>query len=58
MTSYVITHKELPSSEKIIFTHENPCTLLEKLRQEQERKLQLIKTQTYNGITELVYQRR
>lgn len=104
LASYVITHKEIPSTEKITFTDEAPCTLLEKLKQEQgkniwicdgakliqqlmqedlidiyyisviptilgngirlfekmeqEIKLQLIKTQTYNGIIDLIYKRR
>lgn len=104
LTSYVITHKEVPSTKNIIFTHENPCTLVEKLKQEKgkniwicggahvvqqlmredfidiyhisviptvlgdgirlfdriekEMKLQLVNTQTYNGITDLVYKHR
>ncbi|MDO5550432.1 MAG: dihydrofolate reductase family protein [Lachnospiraceae bacterium] len=104
LTSYVVTHRELPSTEQIIFTKEDPCALVKKLKQEpgkdiwicggskviqqlmeedlidryyisviptilgdgirlfgtmeKEIKLQLIKTQTYNGITDLVYQHR
>lgn len=104
LTSYVITHREASSAERIIFTHENPCDLVERLKQEQgkniwicggsniiqqltnkdlidtyyisaiptilgngiplfetmekEIKLQLVRTQAYNGITELVYKRR
>lgn len=103
-TSYVITHRSLPSTEKIRFTSEPPCELVRRLREEdgkgiwicggaglaqqvmkeelidvwhisviptllgggirlfgelkQERKLQLIKTQSCHGITELVYERR
>lgn len=104
LISYVITHKEIPSKEKIVFTHKPPYVLVEKLKQEcgkdiwicggsniiqqlmkkdlidiyyisviptilgngirlfetmeKEIKLQLMKTQTYNGITELIYKRR
>lgn len=104
LTSYVVTHRELPSTDQIIFTKEDPCALVKKLKQEpgkhiwicggskviqqlmeedlidryyisviptilgdgirlfgnmeKEIKLQLIKTQTYNGITDLVYQHR
>ena len=103
LTSYVITHREIPSTDNIIFTQEDPCDLVKKLKQEQgkniwiyggshiiqqlmkedfidtyyisiiptilgngiplfktmkkELKLQLIKTQTYNGITDLIYKR-
>lgn len=103
-TTYVITHKEIDSSERIHFTNENPSELLEKLKAEdgkdiwicgganlvqqlmcddlidqyyisviptllgsgirlfenvgREIKLKLLKTQTYNGITDLVYARR
>ena len=28
LTSYVITHRPLPSSEQIIFTGESPCSLV------------------------------
>lgn len=102
--TYVMTHKECTSSEKIQFTDENPIDLLKKLQAEvgkdiwicgganlvqqlicedyidqyyisviptilgkgvrlfengkKEIKLKLIKTQTYNGITDLVYERR
>lgn len=104
LTSYVITHKEVPSTEKIIFTHENLCALVKKLKHEEgkniwicgganiiqqlmqedlidtyhisviptilgngirlfgriekEMKLQLVNTQTYNGITDLIYKHR
>lgn len=101
LTSYVITHRELPSTDKIIFARKNPCDIISKLKQEQGRdiwicgganiiqqlikadlidkyyisiiptilgsgirlfqgnpmeiKLKLVHTQTYNGITDLVY---
>lgn len=101
LTSYVITHRELPSRDNIKFVRENPCSLVRKLKQESgkgiwicgggniiqplirqglidtyyisvipvilgsgirlfgelssEIKLRLVHTQTYNGITELVY---
>lgn len=104
LMSYVITHKEVSAAEKIIFTHENPCALVTKLKQKQgkdiwlcggadiiqqlvredlidiyyisviptilgkgmrlfgtaekEIKLQLVKTQNYNGITDLIYKHR
>lgn len=104
LTSYVFTHKEVPSTKKIIFTQENPCTLLRKLKQKQgkniwicggsniiqqlmqedlidiyyisiiptilgngirlfesmekEIKLQLVRTQNYNGIIDLIYNHR
>lgn len=103
-TTYVLTHKERPSSEKIRFTNADPVKVLEKMQLEagkdiwicgganlvqqlvrenlidkyyisviptllgtgirlfengeNEIKLKLLKTQTYNGITELVYERR
>lgn len=102
--TYVITHRQAISSEKIRFTSENPVDLLKRLKREtgkaiwicggaklvqqlihedfidryyisviptllgtgvrlfekgkEEIKLKLLKTQTYNGITELVYERR
>lgn len=102
--TYVITHTEHISSEKIRFTNVNPIDLLKKLKAEKgkdiwicgganlvqqliyedfidqyyisiiptllgsgirlfentkrEVKLKLLKTQTYNGITDLVYTRR
>lgn len=104
LTSYVVTHRELPSTEEIIFTQTSPCVIVDKLRQREgkniwicggadliqqlersdkideyyisiiptilgngirlfgvypkERRLQLIHTQSYNGITDLVYVRR
>lgn len=104
LTSYVITHKELPAANNIIFTKKNPCDLINELKKEQgkniwicgganiihqlmkdnlideyyisviptilgsgvrlfgtvsdEIKLKLVRTQTYNGITELIYTRR
>ena len=102
--SFVITHREIPSTEQICFTSESPCDLIKRLRREEgkgiwicggagiaqqlmkeelidvwhisviptllgggirlfgkldeERKLRLVKTQSYNGITDLVYERR
>lgn len=104
LTSYVITHRALPASERIYFVQEEPCGLVQRLKEEQgqgiwicgganivqplvkadlideyyisviptllgsgirlwgeagrERKLRLTQTQSYNGITELVYTRR
>lgn len=104
LTSYVITHRALPSTEKIRFVREDPCRVVQRLRQEpgrgiwicggasivqplvraelideyhiaviptllgsgirlwgeteREMKLKLTGTQSYNGITELVYTRR
>ena len=104
LTSYVITHRELYSTDKIIFTEKNPCDIANELKQKQgkniwvcggadviqqfieadlideyyisvipailgsgirlfgtipkEIKLKLVHTQTYNGITDLIYTRR
>ncbi|HIX16103.1 MAG TPA: dihydrofolate reductase family protein [Candidatus Hungatella pullicola] len=104
LTTYVITHRDLPSANKIRFTEKNPCKLVEELKQKQGKNiwicggadivqqliaanaidkyyisvipiilgngiqlfgkssrqipLKLLSTQTYNGITELIYQRR
>lgn len=104
LTSYVITHRSLPSTENIKFVQDDPCRIVQKLRQEpgrgiwicggasivqplvkaelideyyisiiptilgsgirlwgeteREMKLKLTSTQSYNGITELVYNRR
>lgn len=104
LTSYVITHREVETKKDVIFTQEDPCTLIENFRKKegkkiwicgganliqqlmkediideydisviptvlgkgirlfgdhgQEIKLKLRGTQTYNGITELVYERR
>lgn len=104
LTTYVLTHKKLNSSEQIQFTNENPMLLLEKLKKESgkniwicgganliqqlvranvmdqyyisviptllgqgirlfdgleyEIKLKLFKTQSHNGITDLIYVRR
>lgn len=104
LTTYVITHREMNSTEQIRFTSEDPLTLLQRLRTtdgkniwicggadliqqlvrsdcidqyyisviptllgsgirlfgnaEKEIKLKLLRTQTYNGITDLVYARR
>lgn len=102
--SFVITHREIPSTERIRFTSESPCDLVKRLREkegngiwicggasivrqlmetdlidtlhisviptllgdgvrlfgplEKEQKLRLVKTQSYNGITDLVYEKR
>lgn len=104
LTSYVITHRELSSTNKIIFTQKSTCDIVNELKQEQgkkiwicggadiiqqlikedlideyyisviptilgsgirlfetnpkEIKLKLVRTQTYNGITELIYTHR
>lgn len=104
LTSYVITHRELPATDQIIFTGKNPCDVVNGLKQEEgksvwicgganiiqqlmaadlideyyisviptilgdgirlfgtnpkEIKLKLVHTQTYQGITDLVYVRR
>lgn len=104
LKSYIITHKELPSTENILFANENICELINKLKQEDgkdiwicggasiinplirenlidrfhisiiptilgngirlfetaeaEVKLKLIKTQSYNGITDVIYEYR
>ena len=102
--SFVITHREIPSTERIRFTSESPCDLVKRLREEEgngiwicggasivrqlmetdlidtlhisviptllgdgvrlfgplekEQKLRLVKTQSYNRITDLVYEKR
>lgn len=104
LTTYVITHKKAPAAENIIFSQEDPCVIVKKLKQEagkniwicggadivnqlvredaidiyhisiiptilgngirlfekaeKEIRLQLINTQTYNGITDLIYKHR
>lgn len=104
LLSYVITHRELPATDHIIFSQESPCEVVRKLKQQQgksiwicggasiiqqliredfideycisviptllgsgirlfkegekEMKLKLLRTQSYNGITDLVYARR
>lgn len=101
LTSYVVTHRPLPSTENIKFVQDNPCSIVQKLKPEQgkdiwicgggqvihplvqnglideyyisiiptilgsgirlfenipnEIKLKLTHTQSYNGITELIY---
>lgn len=103
-TSYIITHTPKQSTDKIRFTDERPCQLINRLKNEigkdiwicggasivkqlmradlieqyyinviptilgngirlfdtleKELKLKLIKTRSYNGITDLVYERR
>ncbi len=104
LISYIITHRNIPLSEKIVFTDKNPCSLVRQLLQkngkniwicggadiiqqlmrenliytyyisviptilgsgihlfgtiDNELKLKLVKTQTSNGITDLIYERR
>lgn len=104
LNSYVITHRKMVSTDRIIFTDQNVCSLVRGLKQEagkgiwicggasivqqliqedlidiyyisiiptilgkgvplfgeteKEMKLRLIKTQNYNGITDLIYERR
>lgn len=104
LTSYVVTHKECPSTEMIQFMNENPCSLIEKLKKKdgkdiwicggsdivrqlmaedqidvyyisvipmllgkgirlfggsgKEIPLRLVKTQSYDGITDLIYEHR
>lgn len=104
LTSYIITHSCEQSTNKIRFTDEDPCRLVNRLKaqtgkdiwicggativnqlvradlidqyfinviptilgggiplfdkSEKEIKLRLIKTRSYNGITDLVYERR
>lgn len=104
LVSYVITHKKLPSTERIRFTGESPCELVKTLKQEEgkaiwicggtsivqqlmqedlidtfyismipmllgkgirlfadmekEIPLKLVMTQSYDGITDLVYEHR
>ena len=103
-TTYVFTHRERQSSEKVRFTNEQPSTLVKELlrergkdvwicgganiiqqlvredvidryyitvvptilgsgirlfgRNEHEIKLRLLKTQTYDGMTDLIYEKR
>lgn len=103
-TTYVVTHKQKTSSEKICFVNETPVKLIKRLREENgkgiwicgganliqqlvreniidcyyitviptilgsgirlfekvdhEIKLRLLKTQSYNGMTDLVYTKR
>lgn len=104
LTSYIITHRALPSTDNLKFVQDSPCRIVQTLKSvpgkgiwicggasiiqplvqaqlideyyisiiptllgsgiplwgktEKEIKLQLIRTQSYNGITELVYTRR
>lgn len=104
LTSYIITHRALPSTENLKFVQDDPCSVVQRLKREsgrgiwicggagiihplvraglideyyisiiptllgsgirlwgetdQEIKLKLVRTQSYNGITELVYIRR
>lgn len=101
LTTYVITHRVLPATENIKFVQDDPCHMIEQLKQKEgkaiwvcgggniiqplvrnglideyyisiiptilgsgirlfekipkEIKLKLVRTQAYNGITELVY---
>ena len=104
LTSYVITHRTLPSTENIKFVREDPCGLVQRLKRDSGRgiwicgganvihplvradlideydiavipvllgsgirlwgkadgeiRLKLVRTLSYNGITELVYTHR
>lgn len=104
LTSYIVTHTPKESTERIRFTEEDPCRLVERLKKDagkniwicggasivnqlmradmieqyyinviptilgngirlfdtlgKEMKLKLIKTRSYHGITDLVYERR
>lgn len=103
MTSYVITHRKLPSTKNIIFTPDSPCDIVKELRDkngkdiwicggsqtirpliendmideyrisiipvilgagiplfqkmQQKTELNLVRTQTWGGIAELIYTR-
>lgn len=39
LTSHVITHRELPSTEEILFTQSSPCDLVEALRELPGKKI-------------------
>lgn len=39
LTSYVVTHRELSSTDNIIFTMKNPCNIVNELKQEQGKKI-------------------
>ena len=39
LTTYVITHRQLPPTENIKFIQENPCDLVKRLKQEQGKKI-------------------
>lgn len=104
LKTYVITHRQIASTEKIIFTQENPCNLIKNLQKEKGKDiwicgganvihplietrmidlyhisvipvilgdgirlfppmegdilLRLKRSQTYNGIMDLVYEKR
>lgn len=60
LTTYVITHRECISSERIDFVDTDPVDLVKRLRVEKgkEIKLKLLKTQCYDGIIDLIYVRR
>lgn len=104
LDSYVITHRDLPSTESIRFSGEDPCDLINRLKKEDKKSiwicggaalvqqlmekdlidtyyismipmllgkgirlfgstekripLKLVKTQSYDGITDLIYERR
>ncbi len=85
-TSYVITHRQKTSTEKIKFVSESPADLVKRLRERtgkdiwicggasiaqqlmdgvrlfgsrrQELRLRLLCAQSYNGITEVIYEKR
>ncbi len=104
LTSYIITHRQEASTEKIIFVHDSPAELIKRLKEQngkdiwicgganivqqllqvnlidifyisiiptlvgkgirlfetlqEEMKLKLIKTKSYNGIVEVIYEKR
>lgn len=104
LTSYIITHKKLPSTNNLKFIQKDPCNIVQELKQrlgrgiwicggasiiqplikadlideyyisviptilgsgtrlwgenEKELRLKLLRTQSYNGIVELLYTRR
>lgn len=39
MMSYVVTHRELPSTEEIVFTKKSPCGIVKELRQKEGKKI-------------------
>lgn len=39
MTSYVVTHREMPSTDEIIFTQKSPCDILAELKQKEGKNI-------------------
>lgn len=39
LTSYIITHRDLPSTDHIKFVQDSPCSLVKKLRREQGKAI-------------------